>query len=223
MVAIARYSSEVRWANTRLAVMGASFALVAQRSNHYLSVRLHTSGVWQTPSDPVMPSPIHDFIADGGTVMLMSAFSNEFRYIFHNGLAWSGQYTVSTPAESPALMATSPQGIRLHAGNSWWRWSGAGWLKEATNVGRPQTTGFMRCDTKGCGLATGPTCSTPVNLLLSYAPGTGAFQSGASSTEASPTILIGGLTWDFAGGTYRATWRHPMQASVDALYASTEL
>ncbi|QSQ24223.1 Ig-like domain-containing protein [Pyxidicoccus parkwayensis] len=224
VVAIARYYPEARWTNTRLAVMGASFALVAQSSSSSsLSVRLHTSGVWQTPSNPPMPSSTYDFIADGGTVMLMSAFTDEFRYIFHNGLAWSGQDKVSTPGENLSLMATSPQGIRLHTGNSWWRWSGAAWLKEATNVGRPQTTGFMRCDTKGCGLATGPTYSTPVNLLLSYAPGTGAFQSGASSTEASPTILVGGLTWDFAGGTYRATWRHPAQAGVDALYASTEL
>ncbi|MCE9672098.1 Ig-like domain-containing protein [Myxococcus stipitatus] len=223
LTVIARAYPEARWTNTRLAVMGASFALVAQSSSVYLNMRLHTAGVWQTLATPPMPSSSYDFIADGTTAMLMSSFTNEFRYIFHNGLAWSGQDTVSTPGESPALMATSPQGIRLHAGNSWWRWSGANWQREATGVGRAQATGLMRCDAKGCGLATGAPYTLPSNLTLSYAPGTGAFQDGVSSTEATPTVLVGGLTWDFAGGTYRATWRHPAQAGVNALYASTGL
>ncbi|MCP3100258.1 Ig-like domain-containing protein [Myxococcus sp. K15C18031901] len=224
VVALVRSYPEVRLKNVRLAVMGPSFALAAQRDGSYsLGVRMHTSGVWQTPSEQVMPSSTYDFIADGGTTMLMSSFTNEFRYIFHNGIAWSAQNTTPTPGESPALMATSPQGIRLHSGNSWWRWSGTTWLKEATHVGRAQTAGLMRCDPKGCALASGAAYTLPVNLELSYASGTGAFQSGASSTEASPTTLVGGLTWDFAGGTYRGTWRQRMEVGVDALYASTEL
>jgi len=219
MTVIARRSPEARRTAPRLAVMGASFALEARPRGVYLDMRLHPAGDWQTLATPSMPGSSDGFIADGATARPMSSFTNELRYIFHNGLARSGQSTVSTPGESPPLLATSPQGIRLHVGNSGGRWSGANWLKESTDVGHARATGLTRCDAKG----RGPTTTLPSNLTLSYAPGTGAFQDGVSSTEAAPTALVGGWTWDLAGGTCRATWRPPAQPGLDALCASTGL
>jgi len=64
---------------------------------------------------------------------------------------------------------------------------------------------------------------TPVELALSYAPNTSAFQSGASPYEGSSHVAYDSVSWDFAAQTYRVTWLQPVQDAVVALHASTEL
>ncbi|NTX50869.1 Ig-like domain-containing protein [Myxococcus sp. CA039A] len=207
----------------RLVVPGTSFAVSVQRGGSSLSASVHAGGAWQTRADATASNTAPDFAADASTVMLLTGFENEFRYLVHNGTAWSAQRTLSSPADGKGLLAASPQGLRLHTGMSWWKWSGSEWVKEATQVSRPHATGSLRCDTKGCGLATGPVFGTPVNLALSYAPGTSAFQQGASPHEPSQPVIDGSVSWDFAAGSYRATWLQPAQQGVHALHASTGL
>lgn len=220
---IPRVFQEARWYNTRLATVGESFALSAQRNELYLNMSIHTEGVWQPIAAPVMPSDVYEFVAAGNSVMLMAPFDDEFRYIFHNGIAWSGQNIVKSPADGQGVLAASPSGFRMHTDKSWWRWSGTEWLKEATDVSRPYWAGSLRCDAKGCGLATGAAFNMPVNLALSYASGTRSFWTGASPAQGDFPVQAGSVTWDFVADTYRVTWRQPVQQGVLALHASTAL
>ncbi|NTX40411.1 Ig-like domain-containing protein [Myxococcus sp. CA033] len=223
-LAAERTSTILRWRNTQLIPSGASFALSTKREDRELNIlRMHTSGVWQPRVEPVLRTGIYDIVATDSAVMVMAPLSHEFRYMVHNGVAWSNENTVASSGDGQGLLAVSPSGIRMHTDLSWWRWTGTEWLKEATNVSRPYPSGSLRCDAKGCGLMTGPGFGESTDLGLSYASGTRSFWSGATPHQGPFPVQTWSVTWDFAGGTYRATWRQPVEPGVTALHASTEL
>ncbi len=125
-----------------------------------------------------------------------------------------------------ALVANSPQGLRLHTGKAWWRWGGSDWVQVAASS-RPDwaNTGAMRCDAKGCGAVSAVLSSSADStreLVLSYAAGTGAFLTG-TSPGAAPASVLDVVSWDYEAETYRATWRQTVEPQVYALHASTRL
>ncbi|QSQ12005.1 Ig-like domain-containing protein [Myxococcus landrumensis] len=223
-LAAERTSSTLHWQYTRLIPSGASFVLSTKREGGTLNIlRMYTSGVWLPRVEPVLRTGIYDLVATDSTVMVMAPLASEFRYMVHNGVAWSNENTVASPGDGQGLMAVSPSGIRMHTDVSWWRWTGTEWLKEATRVSRPSPLGDLRCDAKGCGLVTGPGFGGETDLSLSYASGTRSFWRGAVPHEGPFPVQPRSVTWDFAGSTYRVTWRQAVAPGMTALHASTKL
>ncbi|WP_342377590.1 Ig-like domain-containing protein [Myxococcus stipitatus] len=223
-LAAERTSTTLRWKNTQLIPSGASFALSTKREGGTLNIlRMHTSGVWQPRVEPVLRTGSYDIVATDSAVMVMAPLDDEFRYMMHNGVAWSNENTVASSGDGQGLMAVSPSGVRMHTDVSWWRWTGTEWVKEATGVSRPFPAGRLRCDAKGCGLVTGPGFGEETDLALSYASGTRSFWRGAVPHEGRFPIQPGSVTWDLEGGTYRVTWRQAVAPGVTALHASTKL